>query len=509
MNVTHKKSSFPSFSKFVLSDLTQILLFFFWLFAFFCIARILFISELFSPCLFAIPGFLVFPLLRRIRKRFVSLGAILFFLFFAIASNWNSFYLIPALFFFGLCGALFHTNFCLSFSRPEYMGRILGFSAGCALLLFHLLASLFQRFFSLQAAALFRILLTAGATLLFITALLAEFLPSGKNSSLFPENSHKTEVFPQAAPTGSTEHSGTALLFPLLFLLICGIGMAVFYGSVLQTAFPTSSTMPANISETPLSILTSAISTSAIPTWTRCIFWSLSLFAAGLLSDLRTRKLLPFLTICTQIPALLLPFFVSQAPAALLAGLAALCISFFFLYISIEFIELACDTSHPALWAGMGPLLCFVCLCFALPADNPLSLFFTASSGNTSIFSLFAYIPVCTFILAILYLRDLTEFGSAQIFVHRRSQKTAGKTPPANESDYQQWFAEKYHFTERETEVFLRMITTEEGIQEMADALFISRRTFQRYITSIYEKTGTKSRMGLYQLYITTRSDNN
>ena len=240
MNVTHKKSSFPSFSKFVLSDLTQILLFFFWLFAFFCIARILFISELFSPCLFAILGFLVFPLLRRIRKRFVSLGAILFFLFFAIASNWNSFYLIPALFFFGLCGALLHTNFCLSFSRPEYMGRILGFSAGCALLLFHLLAGLFQKSFSLQAAALFQILLTAGATLLFITALLAEFLPSEKNSNLFPENSRKTEVFPQAALTGSTERSDTALRFPLLFLLICGIGMTVFYGSVLQTAFLTS-----------------------------------------------------------------------------------------------------------------------------------------------------------------------------------------------------------------------------------------------------------------------------
>ena len=30
----------------------------------------------------------------------------------------------------------------------------------------------------------------------------------------------------------------------------------------------------------------------------------------------------------------------------------------------------------------------------------------------------------------------------------------------------------------------------------------ISRRTCQRYITSIYEKVGAKSRMGLYQSYI-------
>ncbi len=480
MDTAHKKSSFPSSSKFVFSDLMQVLLFFFWLFAFFCIAHILFASGMTLPCLFAILGFLAFSLLRRIRKRFISLGATFLFLLFAIGNNWHPSFLIPALFFFGLYGVLLYTNFCLSFSRPEYTGRILSFSAGCALLLFYLLAVLFRKCFSLQDVALFRILLTIGAALLFITVFLSKFSP-------WPDR------------VSSTEHSGTTLPFPLFCLLLCGIGMAIFYGSVLHTfspvqAAPAQSAIPADILSNP-TILTR-------------VFWILSLFAAGLLADLRTRKLLPFLTICTQIPALLLPFFVTQAPAALSTALTVLCISFFFLYVMIEFIELAWDTAHPTLWAGMGPLLCFVCLGFVLPANSPLFLFFTASARNTGIFSLFACVPVCAFVLVILYLRDLTASGSAQTLICHRTSKNASKTPPTNEADYQQWFAEKYHFTERETEVFLQMITTEEGIQEMADALFISRRTFQRYITSIYEKTGTKSRMGLYQLYISTGSSN-
>ena len=55
--------------------------------------------------------------------------------------------------------------------------------------------------------------------------------------------------------------------------------------------------------------------------------------------------------------------------------------------------------------------------------------------------------------------------------------------------------------TPRETEVLEKLLLTEEGVQEIADGLFISRRVLQRYISSIYEKTGTKSRIGLFQNY--------
>ena len=61
--------------------------------------------------------------------------------------------------------------------------------------------------------------------------------------------------------------------------------------------------------------------------------------------------------------------------------------------------------------------------------------------------------------------------------------------------------SETLSLTPREVEVFDKLIHSEESVQEIADSLFLSRRTCQRYIASIYEKAGVKSRMGLYQLY--------
>ncbi len=55
---------------------------------------------------------------------------------------------------------------------------------------------------------------------------------------------------------------------------------------------------------------------------------------------------------------------------------------------------------------------------------------------------------------------------------------------------------------DREQEVFIRLISTEESIQQIAEGLYISRRTCQRHITAIYEKIGVKSRVGLYQLFV-------
>jgi len=61
--------------------------------------------------------------------------------------------------------------------------------------------------------------------------------------------------------------------------------------------------------------------------------------------------------------------------------------------------------------------------------------------------------------------------------------------------------SEQYGFTAREQDVFEKLIFTEDSGQEIADALFISRRVLQRHVAAIYEKTGTKSRVGLFRIY--------
>lgn len=109
----------------------------------------------------------------------------------------------------------------------------------------------------------------------------------------------------------------------------------------------------------------------------------------------------------------------------------------------------------------------------------------------------------CTLVIFLFIFFSLTEREKERAL---SVQKTfVKKILPLSEEDCQRHFIEKYFLTPREAEVFERMITTEEGIREMAEALYVSQRTFQRYITSIYEKTGTKSRMGLYQLYMDTK----
>ena len=49
-------------------------------------------------------------------------------------------------------------------------------------------------------------------------------------------------------------------------------------------------------------------------------------------------------------------------------------------------------------------------------------------------------------------------------------------------------------------ETFEKLVTTELGVQEIADKMCISRRVLQRHISAIYEKTETKTRAGLFIL---------
>lgn len=74
-------------------------------------------------------------------------------------------------------------------------------------------------------------------------------------------------------------------------------------------------------------------------------------------------------------------------------------------------------------------------------------------------------------------------------------------TEEINDEEKLRNFSELFSFTERESEVFDRLVNTEDNNQEIAESLFVSRRTLERHISAIYEKTGVKSRIGLLNLY--------
>lgn len=46
-----------------------------------------------------------------------------------------------------------------------------------------------------------------------------------------------------------------------------------------------------------------------------------------------------------------------------------------------------------------------------------------------------------------------------------------------------------------------KLLLTQDGVQEIADSLYISRRMLQRHIASIYAKTDTKTHIGLFQSF--------
>ena len=60
---------------------------------------------------------------------------------------------------------------------------------------------------------------------------------------------------------------------------------------------------------------------------------------------------------------------------------------------------------------------------------------------------------------------------------------------------------EHYAFTPRESEVFEYLISTEDSVQDIANNMYVSKRTLERYISSIYKKTGVKSRVSLLNIY--------
>jgi len=46
-----------------------------------------------------------------------------------------------------------------------------------------------------------------------------------------------------------------------------------------------------------------------------------------------------------------------------------------------------------------------------------------------------------------------------------------------------------------------KILASDEGVKEIAAKINISERVLYRYFNSLYEKTGTKSRIALLQLY--------
>lgn len=234
--------------------------------------------------------------------------------------------------------------------------------------------------------------------------------------------------------------------------------------------------------------LAHANGTMDIGQWPR-ILLALSGLTAGFVFDIKNRKYMGLImycimilsTICIVVLKFAGPFWVGLIVFYLSAG-------FFAVFFTSGFMELARHMRTPALWAGMGRAVNNITA--AVIASLVLTLLSTESSIAVIVLVLFLFAAVSIVAAAYTFQK--------KIFME---QLITDAADAISEKEKLRKFSEVFSFTEREAEVFNYLVNTEDNIQTIAESLYVSRRTLERYISAIYEKTGVKSRVGLLNLY--------
>lgn len=234
--------------------------------------------------------------------------------------------------------------------------------------------------------------------------------------------------------------------------------------------------------------LVHANGTVDIGQWPR-ILLALSGLAAGFVFDIKNRKYMGLIMYCIMILSTICIVILKLA-GPFLAGLIVFYLSagFFAVFFTSGFMELSRHMKTPELWAGMGRAVNNITA--AVIANLVLTLLSSDSSIAVIVLVLFLFVAVS--IVAAAYTFQKKAF---------MEQLITDAADAISEKEKLRKFSEVFSFTEREAEVFGCLVNTEDSVQAIAESLYVSRRTLERYISAIYEKTGVKSRVGLLNLY--------
>ena len=223
--------------------------------------------------------------------------------------------------------------------------------------------------------------------------------------------------------------------------------------------------------------------------WHR-ILLAFSGLLAGFLFDVAKRKYMGVIMYCVMILSTAC-LVILQFAGPFSAGLAVFYLSagFFAVFFTASFMELSQYTNTPQLWAGLGRAV-----------NNLVAM--AISGGSLALLNSGNNIAIITGELLLFVLTSIT----ALIYTVKRRELferlDAAEKETVSSSERLERLSEKFSFTPREAEVFGLLVSTEDGLQTIADNLFISRRTLERYVSAIYEKTGTKTRIGLFSIII-------
>lgn len=222
--------------------------------------------------------------------------------------------------------------------------------------------------------------------------------------------------------------------------------------------------------------------------WPR-ILLAFSGLVAGFVFDLKNRKYMGIIMYCVMVLSTIC-IAVLKFSGLFLVGLIIFYLStgFFAVFFTCGFMEISRYMKVPELWAGMGRAVNNMTA--AIIAGPVLLLLSSDRDLATIVLILVLFAAVS--IVAVMYTFQKKIFLEELI---------AMMAEEINDEQKLRNFSELFSFTERESEVFSRLVNTEDNNQEIAESLFVSRRTLERHISAIYEKTGVKSRIGLLNLY--------
>lgn len=219
------------------------------------------------------------------------------------------------------------------------------------------------------------------------------------------------------------------------------------------------------------------------------ILLALSGLVAGFLFDIKERKYMSIIMYCVMILSTIC-LVIIQFSAPFLIGLTVFYLSagFFAVFFTASFMEIAEYTKTPSLFAGLGRAVNNITA--AAITGGSLSLL----SSNNNILIIIVELILFTAISIVML-----------IYTVKRNEIIAeAKIESTKKADSEEKFKminEDYSFTPREAEVFKLLVTTDNDLQTIADEMYISKRTLERHITSIYKKTQTKSRIGLLAIF--------
>lgn len=227
--------------------------------------------------------------------------------------------------------------------------------------------------------------------------------------------------------------------------------------------------------------------------WPRLLL-ALSGLAAGFLYDIKGRQYMSVIMYCVTLLSTICVVVIEMG-GPFLAGLVVFYLSagFFVIFFTVGFMDLAGHMRVPEFWAGFGRATNNICA--VLTATLSVALL---ASGNGMVITITALVLFVLISISTYVYQSQLSFHDGE-----KDKETA-----VDDAEKFLAFSECFSLTDREQEILKVLLSSDENVQEIAEQLLISRAALYRHITSLNEKTNTKSRIGLLQLYYTWKKQN-